>query len=68
MTDNPTTAKFSKFAGSDYIGLGFSEGNVVILNGNDYSIFSTLMNPLGEAIVEIDFSWNGDNIGICGAG
>jgi hypothetical protein len=66
MTDNPTTAKFSKIG--DYIGIGFAERNVLVLNGNDYSVFRTLSNPLGEAIVEIDFSWNGDFIGICGEG
>ena len=66
MTDNPTTAKFSK--SGDYIGVGFLERNVVVLNGNDYSVFNTLINPLGQAIVEIDFSWNGNNIAICGAG
>jgi hypothetical protein len=65
MTDNPTTAKFSKLG--DYIGIGFVESNVVILNGNDYSVFNTLISPLGEAIVEIDFSWKGNNIAICGA-
>ena len=39
---------------------------MIVLEATGYTISNTLTNPLGEPIVEIDFSWNGDFIGICG--
>jgi hypothetical protein len=62
--NTPNTAKFSKIG--DYIGIGFEERDVVILAGPGYAVSNTIPNPLGEAIVEIDFSWNTEDIAICG--
>ncbi len=62
--NTPTTAKFSKIG--DFIGIGFVEKDVVVLAGPSYTLSNTITNPLDEEIVEIDFSWNGNNIAICG--
>lgn len=65
MTNSPTTAKFSKTG--NFIGIGFTEKDVIVLEGVGYTISNTFTNPLNEPIVEIDFSWNGNFIGMCGA-
>ena len=64
MANTPSTAKFSK--SGDFIGVGFDEKDVVIYTGPAYTATTTITNPLDEPIVEIDFSWNGNFIAMCG--
>lgn len=56
--NTPVSAKFSKLG--NVVGVGLSNGDVVILNYNGlsgYTANTTLTNPANGAVVEIDFSW-----------
>jgi WD40 repeat protein len=59
-TNTPKSAKFSK--DGNYIGVGLQNGTIIILTASTYAVSSTLNNPLGGGVVEIDFSWNGNNL------
>lgn len=59
----PKTAKFSKDGKN--IGIGMNNGDIIIFNVTTYAVFSTISNPLGGAVVELDFSWNTNSLLAC---
>lgn len=58
----PTTAKYLK--DENHICIGMTNGDIVIFNVTTYTN-SSINNPLGASVVEIDFSWNSYSLLAC---